>query len=138
MLGKTQEPLTLEWVDRQRRSFEEERAAVQRAIETTERDVFTAGAKDSLTLKAQNATYAEVQRLQLELGKAQQQLDALALSTADFTAFIRGLEQKLQALNDADIRRKARWRIQFLYCPACYAPIDKNENPMLATSPKLL
>jgi hypothetical protein len=80
-------------------------------------------------LKAQNAAYAKVQRLQLELGKAQEELDALALSTADSVAFIRGLEQKLQALNDADLVAKHVGDIQFLYCPACYAPIEKNENP---------
>ena len=42
---------------------------------------------------------------------------------------MQAIEQKLQALNDADLVAKHVGDIQFLYCPACYAPIEKNENP---------
>src|SRR5665811_410262 len=58
VLGKTKEPLTLDWVNSQRISFEEERATLQQQIESTEREVFTAGSKNNLTLKAQQEAYA--------------------------------------------------------------------------------
>ena len=128
VLGKTQEPLTLEWVEGQRRSFEEERASIQRAIENAEREVFTAGAQDNLTLKAQDSAYVAVQQLQLQLGAVREELDALSLSMADSEAFIHGLEEKLQALNDADLVARHVGDVQFQYCPACYTPIESSEN----------
>ena len=43
VLGNTQHSLTLAWLDAQRAVFEAERVALQKEIESVERDVFTSG-----------------------------------------------------------------------------------------------
>jgi hypothetical protein len=99
----TENGLTLDWLDGQRRLLEQERAALQTEIEAAEQKLYTSTADDEITLKAQEQIFAEVQRLQAELGQARQERDAMMLGMADSAAFITALEHKLAALNDADV-----------------------------------
>ena len=126
VLGRTEQAHTLDWIEGQRRVLEEERARVQREIERTEQTLFTSGAQDELTLKAQEKVYAEVQRLQRELGSARKELDSLALTIADSDLFIVSLKAKIEALADSKSVAENLGGIHFRSCPACYAPVEES------------
>ena len=127
VLGKTDQTLTLDWLDGQRRSLEAERVALQTQIENAERRLYSAASDDQLTLKAQEDIFSEVQGLQEALGKARQERDALMLSIADSAAFIAALEHKLAALNDASATAEHIGDVRFGVCPACYAPLEAKD-----------
>jgi DNA repair exonuclease SbcCD ATPase subunit len=101
VLGTSEHSLNLDWLQAQLRSIEHERATLQTQIETAERELYTKAGDDEMTLRAQEESYAEVQRLQASLGDAQQERDSLMLAIADSASFITALEHKLAALNDA-------------------------------------
>jgi hypothetical protein len=126
VLGKGEHSLTLEWIEGQRLVLDQEQKALQEQIEAAERQVFTSAAKDDLTLKVQEQAYAEVQRVQEELGSIRQERDALRLTIADSTMFIETLERKITALNDSSAVAEHIGDIRFDICPACYAPIETN------------
>jgi hypothetical protein len=128
VLGKTEHSLTLDWIEGERRSLETERAELQTQIEDAERQLYIRTHDDQLTLKAQEDTYAEVQRLQTALGKARQQRDALMLAIADSAAFITALEHKLAALGDASATAEHIGDVRFSVCPACYAPVEAKDD----------
>lgn len=124
VLGKSQEGMTLSWIAAQRQVLGEQQAALRREIEQTERQTFASSATDELTLSAQDRVYSEVKAVQIRLGELQERYDALSLSIANSQAFIAGLEQKLAALNDADLVAEHLGDVEFQSCPACFAPID--------------
>jgi DNA repair exonuclease SbcCD ATPase subunit len=128
VLGKSEHPLTREWLAAQRQSLEEERKVLQSEIDDGERALFTSSADDKFTLAEQEKAYAEVQKFQLALGKAFQERDALRLSVADSAAFITDLEGRLKALNDASTVAHYLGDVRFKTCPACYAPLDTNAD----------
>ncbi|WP_315800073.1 AAA family ATPase [Bradyrhizobium sp. SZCCHNS3002] len=128
VLGHSGHNLTVDWLEAQRRSLEEERLALHSEIEVSERKLYASAADDQLTLTAQNDVYRLVQELQSRLGKARQERDALMLSVADSAAFINSLEQKLAALNDSSLAAQHLGDVTFSVCPACYAPLDAKES----------
>ena len=130
VLGQSGHDLTLAWLEGERRNLAHERAELQTAIETAERDLYASADSDRLTLKAQDDAYTVVQSLQAALAKARQERDATTLAIADSTAFINSLEQKLAALNDSSLTAQHLGDIKFSICPACYAPIKSStESP---------
>lgn len=133
VLGHSGHNLTLDWLQGQRRSLEEERAQLQQQIEVAERELYSTANRDQLTLKAQNDVYAEVQRLQAALGKARHHRDATMLAIADSAAFINALENKLAALNDASLTAQNLGEMRFSVCPACYAPLETPEGSAVHT-----
>lgn len=126
VLGKAEHNLSLDWIAGQRQKLEQERESLQQKIEAAERDALKGSAADKLTLEAQEDAYAEVQRLQTELGKAQQERDSLILAIGDSAAFMSTLEHKIEALNDSASVAHHVGDIRFNVCPACYAPIDED------------
>lgn len=128
VIGQSGHSLTLEWLEAQRRSLIQEAADLRTQVEVAEKELYASADRDQLTLKVQNEAYAEVQELQIALGKTRQQRDAAALAVADSDAFILSLEQKLAALNDASITAQSLDEIQFSICPACYAPIEPSDR----------
>jgi len=130
VLGSGGSGLTLEWVAGQRAVLDEERADLQQKIESAELAVFTASAADALSLKAQQAAFAELQKIQVELGKARQERENLTLDIADSAAFIVSLETKVTALNDADLVATHIGDVQFQVCPACYATVRPPATPL--------
>ena len=135
ILGTTKEPLTLEFIARQRRVLAEQKSKVQVDIDQIELRLFTSSAEDKLTLKAQERAYADVQRLQAELGSATSDRDALLLAIADSDVFIAALERKLAALEDSSLVAKHVGDVQFQSCPrllctsrstdgACVSPLQ--------------
>ena len=128
VLGNTQHSLTLAWLDAQKAAFEAERGALQKEIESLERDVFTSGKEDELTLEAQEEAYSATQSLQHDLGQARQDRDSLLLAISDSASFISTLEQKLRALSDADLTARHIGDVRFNVCPACFAPIEEERE----------
>ncbi len=128
VLGRADISSTLEWISGQRLVLEEQRTELQSKIEEAEREVYTAGAHDTLTLKAQDQLYSEVQTLQTQLGTVRNTRDSLAFGIADSDAFIASLRNKLLALNDADSVANQIGEVQFQSCPACYAPLDTSAH----------
>jgi hypothetical protein len=124
VLGKAQEGMTLSWITAQRQILLARQTALRQEIEQAERQVFAAAKDDQLSLRAQESAYAEVQAHQARIGQLEERQDALSLTIADSRAFISGLEQKLTALNDADLVAEHLGDVQFQSCPACFAPID--------------
>jgi DNA repair exonuclease SbcCD ATPase subunit len=123
VLGTSEHSLNLDWLQAQLRSIEHERATLQTQIETAERELYTKAGDDEMTLRAQEESYAEVQRLQASLGDAQQERDSLMLAIADSASFITALEHKLAALNDASATAQYIGDVRFSICPACYTVI---------------
>jgi hypothetical protein len=128
VIGKAGQGLTLEWIAGQRRAMHEQRRALQTEIEQAELMVYTSTAQDQLTLRSQEKAYAEVQRLQEALGEARQEEDALTATIADSSAFIASLENKLVALNDSSTVAQYIGEVRFQACPACYAPLEDDEQ----------
>lgn len=121
---QSKEALTLDWIEAQYRALQEQRLRLQTEIEEAERRLFTSGAADELTLRAQEQAYAEVQRIQADLGIARQERDNLTLNIVDSASFIASLEYKLKALEDSAVVAKHIGEVRFQYCPACYSPLD--------------
>ncbi len=124
VLGKAQEGMTLSWVAAQRKVLSDRQVALRQEIENAERQMFATVQKDELTLRAQERAYTEVQEQQVRIGALQERQDALSLTMADSSAFIASLEQKLTALNDANLVAEHLGDVEFKACPACFAPID--------------
>lgn len=128
VLGQTEHNLTIDWVEGRRNLLEIERARVQAEIEIAERALFLSAEDDHLTLRAQGEAYSEVQRLQEALGESQSRRDASALAIADSASFIDTLETRLSALSDSASVAESIGDIKFNICPACYAPLDSDEE----------
>jgi hypothetical protein len=124
VLGKADQGFTLEWVDAQRKSLEDEQNQTQRLIEEAEQKLYTSSKKEKLTLAQQDKAYKAVQLLQTTLVKLKHERDALALTIADSSAFLASLTNKLDALRDSSKIAEQIGEIRFQCCPACYSPID--------------
>ncbi|MCW1995554.1 hypothetical protein ABIE85_005995 [Bradyrhizobium diazoefficiens] len=124
VLGKADQGFTLEWIDAQRTSLEQEQAATQRLIEEAEQKLYTSTKNDKLTLSQQENVYKAVQALQSELIRLKQDRDALALTIADSNAFLAALKNKIEALRDSSAVVDHIGEVRFQCCPACYSPID--------------
>lgn len=127
VLGKTDQSLTLDWLLAERSNLTAKQKATQDEIERVEREISLTAGADKLSLKAQNESYAEVQRLQAELTSVQQKRDAINLAIADSDSFIRTLEQKINALGDASSVAEHLGDVHFSVCPACLSPIAETE-----------
>lgn len=127
VLGKTQDSVTLSWISAQRQVLLERQAALLKEIEQAERQLYEKK-DDELTLKAQESAYAEVRKLQIQIDEVQQRHDNLSLVVADSNAFVRNLEQKLEALNDAKLVSQHIESVEFQSCPACMAPITASSQ----------
>jgi len=124
VLGKADQAFTLDWIDAQRKSLEEEQKQTQRAIEEAEQKLYSSSKHDKLTLTQQERAYKEVQTHQASLISLKHQRDALALTIADSDAFIASLKSKLEALRDSSRIVEHIGEVRFQNCPACYSPID--------------
>lgn len=126
VIGRSGESLTPEWIDAERARILGEQRATQADIEVAERRLFTATDMDQASRAAQEAAYAEVQRLQEELGGLKVRRDATALEIADSNRFVADMEGKLSALGDASAVATAIGSTRFRFCPSCHAPLGEN------------
>lgn len=128
VLGKTDQAHTLDWIEGQRRVLDEERRTLQQLIERAEQSLFTSGASDQLTLKAQEDAYTQVQALQTQISAAREERDNLALTIADSDLFIANLISRIEALSDSKLVAENLGGIHFRSCPVCYAPTEVVEH----------
>ena len=82
--GDGEHSLTLDWVNAQRATLLQSQQEVRAQIESAERELYTAGAADKVSLNAQEEAYSTVQDLQARLIQAREERDALLLEIADF------------------------------------------------------
>jgi hypothetical protein len=120
-LGQAGHDLTLAWVAEQRARNEDERKRIGQEISELQRDV--APNKNKLTLDAQEKAYQVLVEIQQQLASRRQNRDSLELAIADSAAFIRSLEEKLEALKDSALIAQEIGTAHFSTCPACYAEV---------------
>ena len=89
---------------------------------------FASEMKSSLTLAAQEEAYKNVRQIQEEINNQRDQVDRLAFAITDSDEFIDGLQQKLNALNDASAVAEYLIEVEFDSCPACFAPLQPSES----------
>ena len=126
IFGKTQENFTASWIEAEKENLNQELADIRRSIEETERSFFEAKKADSFTMEVQTRAYAEVQEIQLEIGKIQDKCDNLEFAIADSSEFIASLEHKIHSLNDVSSISDYIGEIQFNSCPACLSELVSN------------
>jgi hypothetical protein len=124
VLGKSEQGISIEWIETEKNALEEKRRTLQSSIEETEQKLYVSAAHEHLTKKFQEKAYREVQLLQVEIGVVRRDRDALVLTIADSTAFIRNLEHKIEALRDSSSVVEHLGEVEFQSCPSCYAPIE--------------
>lgn len=129
LLAGVEHSLTLEWVEGQRRNIESELTRVGAEIVATEEEVYAENAQDVLSLAPQQRAFAEVQKLQAELAKIDDEEQALQLEFADSEIFIATLAKKVLALQDSSTVASVISEIQYASCPSCLAPLSGEENP---------
>jgi hypothetical protein len=117
--------MTMDWLNGERATLEDKRKALLNKIEYAERDIYSAAAKDALTLGEQDQAFSAVQAIQQEIAKKDSEFEALKLDIADSAHFIASLQAKLGALRDANLVASELGEVDFQVCPACYAPIAK-------------
>lgn len=135
VLGKTQHSLTLDWVTAEYRSLQEQQKTLQDKIEVAERELFRSESTDQLSLDGQTKLYEEVRAIQSELVNLRDERDSLVLSIADSAQFIRSLEVKLTALNDASVVAGHFGDAHFSVCPACYSPVAQDGQTARSACP---
>lgn len=119
--------LTTDWVNAEHAIIVKKLDDVQREILVLEERIFSGEVSDGLSLKDQQAAYQELRAIQESLASIQQEFDDLQLEVADSDLYIAGLEAKLRALSDSSVTARSLQGISFLYCPACFAPIDNTD-----------
>ncbi len=124
VIGQTRHSLTLEWIASERAVIHQRMENVQTEIGTLEEKIFHGEVSDGLSLEEQQQTYTEVRFAQEELSRLRSEIDDLELEIADSDRYMAGLRSKLSALNDASVAANVLKGISFLYCPACFAPLD--------------
>ncbi len=127
-LGTVQHSLTMDWVAAERKSIHAEIASIQQGIIALEERIFHGEVSDGLSLQSQQKAYEEVCKLQDGLARQQEERDELQLEIADSDLFIRSLMEKKSALQDASLTAETLKSISFLYCPACFAPIESSDS----------
>ncbi len=118
------EPITLDWIEAERAVLIQELNSVHQDAANLEEKIFNAEVHDGLTLKEQELAYSALVSAQSELLELRAQRDEVELEIVDSAKFIDGLKTKLDQLQDAEITANMLKDVSFVFCPACYAPID--------------
>lgn len=116
--------MTVEWLNGERATLADRRQELSNQIEKAEKDVYSATAKDELTLKAQDKLFAVVQEIQKRISQKEAEFEGLKLDIADSAHFISNLRIKLTALSDVNLVASHLGEVNFEVCPACYATRD--------------
>lgn len=122
--GAATEGFTYEWVQVRRQELELEANRIAVEIAETEQKMLIGDGGDRVTLTAQQEAYAQVLRLQRELGEVKTARDNLSLKIADSERFIFSLKNKLTALQDSSAVAAFVGDVRFNECPACHAPME--------------
>lgn len=130
-LGRVQQVPNANWLEAEKAKLQHAREELSRRIDEAEQAQFGGEGADQLSLAASTAAYEEVQRLQRELNEARSKVESVRLDAEDAALFVRDLETKLAALQDASATSSAFGAISFHHCPSCYSPLQE-EQPVHA------
>lgn len=117
----------LQWVEEQKARIIQERNAQLAEIAEAEKAYYAKQQYDDVSRDAQEAVYNQVQKLQQKLNRTQDDINALDFEIADSDHFIASLENKIEALGDAQSISDLYGTVIFASCPACYAEIDETD-----------
>jgi hypothetical protein len=126
VLGHIQHSLNEDWAEAQLTELRLSLDRLGKEIEDAERELFVADGSETFTLTAQREAFDDVQRLQASISTVRQEIEALNLEITDSASFIAALEAKLTALKDAGLVSDEIGSVDFLWCPSCYAALDRN------------
>lgn len=124
--GRDGHPLTTEWFETETESFNRQLEETNNEIATLEEKIFHSQFDDRLSLNDQEETYKNIVLLQSKIARTQERIDSLELERADSLQFINALDEKLTQLHQSDTIIDEFKTLEYEYCPACLAPIDKN------------
>lgn len=125
LLGQVGQGATVDWIAAEQARTEAERAKIEIEIEAADQAVYDEHVDKSISMRAQESVYKEVQSLQANISRTSSALEALKFEIADAGLFIRDLESKLQALQDSNSASNVFGNVSFQYCPACYTPLEE-------------
>lgn len=122
----------INWVEATRADLVSQRNELIKEIEKAEANWFKSQAQESITLSEQERAYSLVQSIQKELAEKRDELRRIELDIADSTDFIRQIENKMEALRDAEAVAAVILGVQFSSCPACLADVDSSNATISA------
>jgi hypothetical protein len=125
VLGGVHHSLNEDWAAAQERELWITHKSLQSEIEEAERELFAGDGSETFALTEQRAAFNEVQTLQASVSAMRREIEALELEVADSAIFISALEAKLAALKDAGLVTEEIDSVDFLWCPSCYATLDR-------------
>jgi len=126
VLGDVKHSLNEDWAKAELRQLRATLESLEKEIEAAERELFADDGSERFTLTAQRAAFDEVQALQAAITQVRGDIEALELEIADSASFIAALESKLVALKDAGLVSEEFDSVDFLWCPSCYAALDRS------------
>jgi hypothetical protein len=124
--GRDGNPLTSAWFDAETAKFNQQLDATNDQIALLEEEIFHAQFEDRLSLNDQEQTYKKIVSLQAEIAKLQEDIHSLELERSDSLQFINALDEKLTQLHQSDTVIDEFRTLEYEFCPACLAPIDKH------------
>jgi predicted CopG family antitoxin len=128
LLGGIKHDMSLLWVEAERQKTEEEQQRIRVALEEAERRSAAGETGDPASLAAMNRTYSELQELQADIARLQEERDSLTFTIADSSAFMADIERRLTSLKDAEFTADQLGQIDFNFCPACFAPVEVSDG----------
>jgi hypothetical protein len=127
VLGKVDNDMSLLWIEEQSADLERRRDAIVQQIVETEKLLFSGENENKTVLEEQQTAFSEVSNQQQALAALNEQRARLQLEIADSAEFIYDLERRLSALNEAQTAADFVGNIEFQWCPACFAPLEKTD-----------
>lgn len=124
--GRDGNPLTTEWFATETASYNQQLESTTAEITKLEESIFHTQFDDRLSLNDQEETYKNIVDLQARIARLQEETDSLELERADSLQFINALDEKLVQLHQSDTVIDQFRTLEYEYCPACLAPIDKH------------
>lgn len=97
-------------------------------LKHAEEALFSAGDSTSNAIDEQQSVYNDLIVVQEKLDNARSRVSKLRLDIEDSGNFIRDLERRLLALDESAFMTEQLGRIEFRWCPSCYAPLDEQSS----------
>lgn len=125
VLGDVKHSLNEDWAAAELNQLHATLRRLEAEIEAAERELFSDEGGETFTLTAQREAFDALQGRQSAVTEVRRQIEALELEIADSAHFIAALEAKLDALKDAGLVSDEIGSVDFLWCPSCYATLDR-------------
>lgn len=120
-------PLTEAWMVAEINKLNTEIDEISSQIQLIEDQMFSDQFDDRLTLNDQKTTYEKVVRLQEEIGKLSEELEANEMEISEASEFIRAMERKVFDLTNANAVVEEFEYLNFDMCPACMGLVEDEQ-----------